>query len=390
MPDYPRTILHRSKTDALKRFHPWVFSGAIKKEVSEPLQDGDLTDVYSDTGEYLATGFYSTGSIAVKVLTFAPIADLKQVFTDKISRAYHLRQKINLVGNNQTNCYRLINAEGDGMPGLIIDWYAGTAVIQTYSWGMHRQRHLIGQILQQIYGVDLQVIYDKSGVILPVESQFLLGEQSSGLVLENNHQFSVDWVAGQKTGFFLDQRESRALLASYVANQKVLNTFCYSGGFSVYALAAGAELVDSVDSSAKAIAWTTQNLGLNFPTANQRAIVADVFDFLKESPAYTYDVIVLDPPAFAKNLSSRHQAVMAYRRLNELALNKIKPGGVLFTFSCSQVVSPEQFQGGVLAGAIATGRGIQILHHLYQPADHPVSLYHPEGLYLKGLVLEVH
>lgn len=390
MTDFPKVILHNRKVDAVKRFHPWIFSGAIQT-VEPGVEDGSVVEVYSAKGEHLAIGHYAPGNIAVKILAFEPIKDLESLFLQRFQSAYALRQRIKLA-ENYTNCYRLINAEGDGLPGLIVDWYDGTAVMQAYSVGMYHQRSLIVACLKTIYGDDLQAIYDKSAAVLPkvqAENGYLLGQRRDGKVTEYGHAFSVDWEEGQKTGFFLDQRENRQLLGQYVSGQRVLNTFCYSGGFSVYALQAGAAQVESVDSSAKAIAWTEQNVALNNPQQIAHTpIAADVFDYLKQCDA-NYGTIVLDPPAFAKNLSARHQAVMAYKRLNKLAFDKLKTGGFLFTFSCSQVVTPDLFKGAVTAAAIETGRQIRVLHHLTQPADHPISVYHPEGLYLKGLVLAV-
>ncbi len=392
----PRVVLHKHKADAVKRFHPWIFSGAIKQTEGE-LREGAVVDVYSHAGEFLATGHYGTGTIAVKIFAFAPVPDLEQLFLEKLQTAYQLRQQLGLVNSPTTNCYRLINAEGDGFPGLIIDWYNGVAVMQAHSIGMYEQRSVLVRGLQHIYGAALKAVYDKSASLLfrhaasqdaSRQDQYLLGESGPLEVLEFGHRFLVDWQTGQKTGFFLDQREHRALLAHYAKDQKVLNTFCYSGGFSIYALQAGARVVHSVDSSAKAVAWTKDNVALNPTTGDHAAFTDDVFTFLKDCDA-DYDIIVLDPPAFAKNLSARHQAVMAYKRLNQLAISKLRRGGLLFTFSCSQVVIPEYFNGAVMAAAIETGRPTRILHYLTQPADHPVSIYHPEGLYLKGLVLRV-
>lgn len=392
MSELPRLILRPHKAEAIKRFHPWIFSGAIKTIEGDP-QDGDVVEVYSHQGDYLATGHYGAGSLAVKIFSFTPVADLEALFASRMRSALALRQQLGLVNNPVTNCYRLINAEGDGFPGLIVDWYNGTAVMQAHSLGMYRQRQLLADLLQQLYGAELKTIYDKSAMVLfkqtpDAADPFLLGEAATTEVTEYGHRFHVDWQTGQKTGFFVDQREHRQLLTHYVKDQKVLNTFCYSGGFSVYALQAGARVVHSVDSSAKAIGWTKDNVALNQLTGTHEAFAVDVFTFLKDCDA-DYDVIVLDPPAFAKGLSARHQAVMAYKRLNQLALTKLRPGGILFTFSCSQVVLPEYFTGAVTAAAIETGRSIRVLRHLSQPADHPTSIYHPEGLYLKGVVLQV-
>ena len=393
MPEFPRVILRNNKADAVRRFHPWIFSGAIK--TLEPnVHDGDFVEVHTEKGEYLASGIYNSGNIAVKILSFQPVDDLDQLFLERVQSAYLLRKQIGLATSNQTNCYRLINAEGDGLPGLIVDWYNGTAVMQAYSVGMHEQRDRLVNALKTVYGSQLQAVYDKSGTVLhkskaQAENQYLLGERTSGEVLEYGHRFVVDWEEGQKTGLFLDQRENRERLTHYVKDKKVLNTFCYSGGFSVYAIAAQARCVHSVDSSAKALEWTRQNVELNhLDAADHEIYAADVFDFLKTCDA-DYDVIVLDPPAFAKGLSARHQAVMAYKRLNAQAFAKVRSPGIVFTFSCSQVVPPDQFQGAVTAAAIESGRRIRVLDHLTQPADHPTSIYHPEGLYLKGLVLMV-
>ncbi len=393
MSSFPRLILRKNKADAVKRFHPWIFSGAIQRNEGE-IEEGSIVEVYSDRGEYLATGHYGTGGIAVKIFSFAPVTDLPQLWFDKLQSAYQLRQQLGLVNHPETNCYRLVNAEGDGFPGLIIDWYNGVAVMQAHSIGMYQQRQLIADLLQKIYGAELDAVYDKSASMLFKQKspnhadEYLFGNTNAIEVLEYGNRFQVDWETGQKTGFFLDQREHRALLAEYAKDQKILNTFCYSGGFSIYALKAGAKQVNSVDSSVKAIAWTKDNVELNGLRQNHAAYVADVFTFLKDCDA-DYDLIILDPPAFAKGLSARHQAVMAYKRLNQLAIAKLRPGGLLFTFSCSQVVIPEYFNGAVTAAAIEMGRSAKILHHLSQPADHPVSIYHPEGLYLKGLVLQV-
>ncbi|NJO80379.1 MAG: class I SAM-dependent rRNA methyltransferase [Cyanobacteria bacterium RM1_2_2] len=389
--DFPRLILHSRKTDAVRRFHPWVFSGAIKKTEGE-LRDGAIVEVYDDSGEFLAVGHYGTGSIAVKIFAYQPLTDLEQLFLSKLTTAYQLRQQLGFVDCSHTNCYRLVNAEADGFPGLIIDWYNGVAVIQAHSVGMYEQRKLLAQFLQEIYGSRLKAVYDKSASVLfkqTAANEYLLGEPCTGEVLESGNRFVIDWETGQKTGFFIDQREHRALLSRYASGNKILNTFCYSGGFSVYALQANARQVDSVDSSSKAIELMKENVKLNdFDEANHHVFMADVFTFLKDCDA-DYDIVVLDPPAFAKNLAARHHAVMAYKRLNQLAIAKLRPGGLLFTFSCSQVVVPEYFNGAVMAAAIEMGRPTQILHHLTQPADHPVSIYHPEGLYLKGLVLKV-
>lgn len=402
MSSLPRAIIYRKKIDAVQRFHPWIFSGAIAKIQGE-VNDGDLIEAYSQDGDFLAIGLWGTGSIAIKVLSFQPIDSIQQLLRDRLNQAFQLRQRLGLIDNPKTNCYRLINSEGDGLAGLIIDVYGSTAVLQCHSLGTYRYRLEIAEILKDIYDRHqvnlLQAVYDKSAATLGRKSQtqsqdsLLIGETATELaeVSENGHRFIVDWAKGQKTGFFLDQRENRHLFGQYARDKKILNTFCYSGGFSVYAIAAGAKEVHSIDSSVKAMEWTDRNIATNSNQENQlrhTSITGDVFDFLKQCDR-DYDAIVLDPPAFAKSLSARHSAMQAYRRLNLQALSKIKSGGMLFTFSCSQVVNVENFTGAVTAAAIESGRTIQVLHHLTHPPDHPTSIFHPEGAYLKGLVLSV-
>lgn len=400
MQKFPSVILHQNKTGAVKRFHPWVFSGAVKKK-GAGIAQGDIVDVLDEKGEYLGSGHFGNGSIAVRMFSFKRFNSLEELWLEKFKNAYALREAIGIATSKVTNTYRLVNAEGDGMPGLIVDWYNGTAVVQAHSSGMHREREKFVETLKAVYGNELKAVYDKSKqeqdfreVAVENESRNLpggnlYGTATSGVVQENRLQFKVDWEQGQKTGFFIDQRDNRLLLSRYVENKKVLNTFCYSGGFSIYALKGGAKHVDSVDSSAKAIEWTLENAALNEVQASRHAAHAqDVFEFLKNADK-DYEVIVLDPPAFAKGQSARHSAIKAYTRLNFEALKKIKPGGIIFTFSCSQAVNPEMFAGAVTAAAIESGRSIKILHHLTQPADHPISIFNPEGLYLKGLVLYV-
>lgn len=405
---YPALILHRGKTHAVKRFHPWVFSGAVKSKNGNPDQ-GDIVEIYSEDGEFLGMGHFGTGSVSARLFSFKKVNNLQDLWRERFKTAFALRRSLSLTESKTTNAYRLINAEGDGMPGLIIDWYNGTAVIQCHSKGMNAEKENFVQVLKEGYGERLLAVYDKSAATLnhkfeaektEDETQqsainiqkstdgYLFGSESEKVVLENNHRFSVDWALGQKTGFFIDQRDHRNLLARYAQGKTVLNTFCYSGGFSVYALKAGATLVHSVDSSAKAIDWTNENVKLNNTSGSHEAFTADVFDFIKAS-TNQYDLIVLDPPAFAKAQSARHHAIQAYTRLNAAAFKKIKPGGLVFTFSCSQVVNQEMFIGAVTSAAIESGRNIRVLHHLTQPADHPVSIFNPEGLYLKGLVLHV-
>jgi len=398
MPSLPRAIIHRKKVDAVQRFHPWIFSGAIAKLQGE-VHDGDLVEAYSEDGRFLAIGLWGMGSIAIKVLSFQPVESMQSLLRDRLKQAFILRKQLGLIDNPETNCYRLINSEGDGLAGLIIDVYGDTAVLQCHSLGTYRYRQDIAEILKEIYGDRLQAVYDKSSATLSRKSQtqsqdgLLIGEKSadSAEVLEYGHRFIVDWEKGQKTGFFLDQRENRRMFGKYATGKKVLNTFCYSGGFSVYAVAAGAKEVHSIDSSAKAMEWTERNIAANFDRDRQaihQSFTGDVFDFLKQCDS-DYEAIVLDPPAFAKSLSARHSAMQAYKRLNLQAMSKLKTGGLLFTFSCSQVVNVENFTGAVTAAAIESGRSIRILDHLNHPADHPTSIFHPEGAYLKGLVLSV-
>ncbi len=398
MSSLPRAIIYRKKVDAVQRFHPWIFSGAIAKMQGE-VQDGDLIEAYSEDGKFLAMGLWGLGSIAIKVLSFQPVETIQQLLRDRLNQAYALRKQLGLIDNSETNCYRLINSEGDSLAGLIIDMYGDTAVLQCHALGIYRYRREIAEILKEIYRGGLQAVYDKSSATLSRKSQtqsqdgLLIGDRSneSAEVLEYGHRFIVDWERGQKTGFFLDQRENRCLFGKYAKDKKVLNTFCYSGGFSVYAVAGGAKEVHSIDSSVKAMEWTDRNIAANFDAERQAihtSFTGDVFDFLKQCDR-DYDAIVLDPPAFAKSLSARHSAMQAYRRLNLQAMSKLKSGGLLFTFSCSQVVNVENFTGAVTAAAIESGRTIRILDHLNHPADHPTSIFHPEGSYLKGLVLSV-
>jgi 23S rRNA (cytosine1962-C5)-methyltransferase len=395
MSNYPVVILHSHKADAVKRFHPWIFSGAISGK-DPGVTDGVLVEVQDGRGGFLALGYYSSGSIAVRVLSFKPVDSIEQLWLDKIQSAYTLRKNIGITDDKETNVYRIVNAEGDGVPGLIIDYYNGTCVVQAHSMFVHKNRFIIVEALKKVMGKSLKAVYDKSETVLErkekstVAAQYLLGEKGATEVMEYGNKFLIDWETGQKTGFFIDQRENRKLLSHYAKGRTVLNTFSYTGGFSIYAAKAGAALVHSVDSSAKAIELCKQNSALNnISDTVHEAFAEDVFDFMKKSPSDLYDVIILDPPAFAKNQHSRHQAVQAYRRLNKAAFDKIKPGGFVFTFSCSQSVGVEFFTGAVTAAAIESGRNIRIVDHLTQPADHPQSIFHPEGLYLKGLVLSV-
>ena len=398
----PRAIIHRKKVDAVQRFHPWIFSGAIAKIHGE-VNDGDLVEAYSEDGNFLAIGLWGLGSIAIKVLSFQPVETIQELLRDRLKQAFSLRKQIGLIDNPETNCYRLINSEGDGLSGLIIDIYGDTAVLQCHSLGTYRYRIEIAEALIDLYQGRLKSVYDKSSATLSRKPQtqsqdgLLIGDRHGdtgcvgGEIREHGHRFIVDWERGQKTGFFLDQRENRHLFGQYARDRKVLNTFCYSGGFSVYAVAGGAREVHSIDSSVKAMEWTDRNIAANCDPdgqARHTSFTGDVFNFMKECDD-DYDAIVLDPPAFAKNLSARHSAMQAYKKLNLQALSKLKSGGLLFTFSCSQVVSVENFAGAITAAAIDSGRRIQVLHQLTHPADHPTSIFHAEGAYLKGLVLSV-
>ncbi len=389
----PQIILKPGKEQSPKRFHPWIFSGAIKKIIGE-VKSGDLVEVYSNQNEFLGTGHYQDGSIAVRIISFNQTEINAGFWEEKIYAALELRNQLNLTDNSHTTIYRLINAEGDGLPGLIIDFYNGTAVLQAHSLGMNNCKNEITKALQKVYGEKLKAVYDKSAESLHhkelnIQNGYLYGNSESTEALENGLKFHINYIEGQKTGFFIDQRENRKLLAQYAKDKTVLNTFCYSGGFSIYALQAGAKKVCSVDSSKKAIEWTDKNVTLNgFSTEQHSYEVADVMQYLKKINDQ-YDVIVLDPPAFAKHVEARHNAVQGYKRLNAEALKQIKKGGILFTFSCSQVVTRSLFTGAVLAAAIEAGRTVKIIHHLSQPADHPNNIFHPEGEYLKGLVLYV-
>jgi 23S rRNA (cytosine1962-C5)-methyltransferase len=394
MSGIPKVILAGGKDQSPRRFHPWIFSGAISK-IKGDVQDGDVVEVYTNKEEYLCTGHYQKGSIAVRIFSFQQVNPDEQFWKEKIEKAYNYRKAIGLIGNNNTNVYRLVFGEGDGMPGLIIDYYNGTAVIQAHSIGMHRDKDKIVSALKEIYGSELKAIYDKSKESLSdrygdiVTNSYLFGEDKTKEVLENGNKIKVDWEEGQKTGFFIDQRENRKLVGQYAAGKKVLDCFCYAGGFSVYALKAGAAEVHSVDSSKTAMKLTDDNIQLNFGSeAKQTSHVADAFDFLKDNQNQ-FDLMVIDPPAFAKHKDARHQAVMGYKRLNALAIAGIRPGGIIFTFSCSQVVDKYLFHGAITAAAIETGRTVRILQYLSQPADHPISIYHPEGEYLKGMMLHV-
>lgn len=389
-----KIYLKPKKEESLLRFHPWVFSGAIQGMERKP-EEGDLVEVYSSDNRFLAIGHYQIGSIAVRVLSFEKRPIDHQFWIDRIRSAYQLRCILGLANTPNNNTFRLIHGEGDALPGLVIDMYANTAVMQAHSVGMHKCRMEIAAALKEVVGDALQNIYYKSETTLPYkadlnsENGYLLGQDVDDIALENGLKFYVDWQKGQKTGFFVDQRENRKLLEHYAKDRSVLNMFCYTGGFSFYAMRGGAKLVHSVDSSAKAISLTNRNVELNFPgDPRHEAYAEDAFKYL-ERMGSNYDLIILDPPAFAKHKDVLRNALQGYRKLNAIAFEKIKPGGILFTFSCSQVVSKENFRLAVFSAAAQSKRNVRILHQLTQPADHPVNIYHPEGEYLKGLVLYV-
>ena len=382
-------FLKTGREFSVQRFHPWIFSGGIQKIEGEP-KDGDWVEVKDSKNKTLAFGHYQKGSITIRVLSFEKEKPATDFWINKINAAYALRNSAGLP-NEFTNCYRLIHAEGDGLPGLIIDVYNGVAIVQAHSAGMQSDREEISNALKAVYKDSLHAIYYKNAAKEgSKDGEYLFGMGVvPHIVLEHGNKFYVDWELGQKTGFFLDQRESRNLLGAFSKDKKVLNTFCYTGGFSVYALHAGAEVVHSVDASEKAIVLTRKNIELNgFDATKHECYTEDTFEFLKDKKD-VYDVIILDPPAFAKHKEAKHQAMKGYQRLNAEAMRMIKSGGIIFTFSCSQVVDRQLFYDTVVSAAIQAGRQIKVLHHLSQPADHPVSIFHPEGEYLKGLVLYV-
>jgi 23S rRNA (cytosine1962-C5)-methyltransferase len=388
---YPLLTIAKGKEHSIQRKHPWVFSGALASDTSE-LQDGDLVCLTTKKQQILGIGHYQHATIAVRMLSF-DYETIDQAFYERrLANAYQLRLRIGLLHANN-NIFRLCHGEGDQLPGLIIDFYNGVAVIQCHSYGMYRQVELIAAALQAVIGKDLKAIYHKSSDTLPKREEitdgYLFGEVAvPHLALENGVKYNIDWINGQKTGFFIDQRENRALLGKYAQGKKVLNTFCYSGGFSLQALQHDATLVHSLDSSKKAIALTDANVALNEFDERHASIVDDAMDYMKNL-AEDYDIIVLDPPAFAKHRDKRHQAIQGYKRLNAHAIRQIKPGGLIFTFSCSQVVDTLLFTNTVIAAAIEAGRSCRILDQLHQPADHPIQAFHPEGAYLKGLVIQI-
>lgn len=391
---YSRVILKSGKEQSLQRFHPWVFSGAIN-EIQGRVEEGDVVEVFSAKNEFLAMGHCQIGSIAVRIFSFEKVEPDFNFWKNKLFNAFEVRKKLGLADNPHTNVYRLVHGEGDGMSGLIVDFYNGTAVMQAHSAGMFVIRETIAKALKEVLGERLDAVYDKSEKTVPFKAdlqakdQYLLGESKNFEVLENGNRFNVDWVEGQKTGFFVDQRENRKLVQDYSKDRKVLNMFCYSGGFSFYAMRGGAQMVHSVDSSAKAIDLTNENVKLNFPEdTRHEAFVADCFEYMDQNKG-KYDLIILDPPAFAKHRGALVQALKGYKRLNLKAFQQIAPGGIMFTFSCSQVVPKDKFREAVFSAAAISGRKVRILNQLVQPADHPVDMYHPEGEYLKGLVLYV-
>ena len=389
---YKRVILKRGKEDSLKRFHPWVFSGAIAR--MDKVEEGDLVTVYDHEGNLIGNGHFQIGSIAVRILSFDDTEIDGNFFLSRLAEAYKMRQALGLL-RPDNNAFRLVHGEGDFLPGLVIDIYGTTAVMQAHSPGMHFARHLIADALTQLPDGVVKNVYYKSETTLPYKAQldpqntYIKGAFDSDVAMENGLKFHVDWLKGQKTGFFVDQRENRALLEHYAKDRRVLNMFCYTGGFSFYALRGGAELVHSVDSSAKAISLTDANVELNFPDCERhQSFAVDAFKYLDEMTT-SYNLIILDPPAFAKHKSALRNALIGYRKLNAKAFEKIESGGILFTFSCSQAVNKEQFRLAVFSAAAMSKRKVRILHQLTQPADHPINIYHPEGEYLKGLVLYV-
>ncbi len=392
---YPMLYLKSGKEQSLQRFHPWIFSGAVKR-VDGDSNDGDVVKVVSAKGEFLALGHYQPGSITVRVISFEQCEIDRDFWRQKLIRALALRKNVGLYPNPKTNIFRFIHGEGDNLPGLIVDVYGTTAVMQAHSTGMAKIKGLLAELIVEVFGGTISSVYYKSTGTLSRNSTdttpdgYLLGGASNTELLEHGNAFNVSWEEGQKTGFFIDQRENRNLLSQYCKNANVLNTFCYTGGFSVYAARGGAKSVVSVDSSQKAVELTSQNMLSNFgENSSHRAICADVFDFFRDNPDELYDVIILDPPAFAKHRGALRNALQAYKRLNTIAMHRLKPGGLLFTFSCSQVVNRENFRNSVFSASVIANKNVKILHQLSQPADHPINIYHPEGEYLKGLVLYV-
>ena len=391
---YPVVRLRRGKEESLDRFHPWVFSGAIAS-LDDGIEEGDVVAVISSDNRFIGVGHFQIGSIAVRILDFANRPIDKSFFAERLEQALKLRLALELSRPDNT-AYRLVHGEGDFLPGLVIDIYGSTAVMQAHSPGMHFCRNIIALALTELNDINIANVYYKSDTTLPFKAQldpqndYIIGGFETNIALENGLQFHIDWLKGQKTGFFVDQRDNRKLLEKYARGRNVLNMFCYTGGFSVYAMRGDAKKVVSVDSSSKAIALTQANIDINFPEDDRhQAFAEDAFKFLDNIGKDEYDLIILDPPAFAKHRSALKNALRGYQKLNARAFEKIAPGGIIFTFSCSQAVSKEQFRLAVFSAAAQTGRRVRILHQLTQPADHPVSIYHPEGEYLKGLILYV-
>ena len=388
-------ILRKGKEESLGRFHPWIFSGAIHHTEGDKLEEGDLVEVLASDGHFLAIGHWQIGSIAVRILTFKKQRIDQAFWQKRLAAALDVRKAIGVAGREDNDIYRLVHGEGDNLSGLVIDIYGSTAVVQAHSVGMHVCRHELAEALKAVMGESLKAIYYKSETTLPFKAQlgqengFLYGESNSDVARENGLAFHIDWLKGQKTGFFVDQRDNRALVEHYAKGRKVLNMFCYTGGFSVYAMRGGAELVHSVDSSTKAVELVDANMELNFPgDTRHESFAEDAFKFLEQMQE-KYDLIILDPPAFAKHKDALRNALRGYTKLNCKAFEKIQPGGILFTFSCSQAVNKDQFRMAVFTAAAMAKRKVRILHQLHQPADHPINIYHPEGEYLKGLVLYV-
>ena len=393
MTSYPKIILKEGKESAIRRFHPWLFSGAINR-IKGSVSDGDIVELYSSSEEYLATGHYQQGSITVKIFSFQQAEINYDFWKNKLDKAFALRSVPGLTQSALTNAYRLVFGEGDGLPGLIIDYYNGVCVIASSSAGMDKLKPELVEILKEIYGDRLTAIYDKSieptrNASRVTRNDYLFASGNPVMIRETGHSFVVDFEKGQKTGFFLDQRSNRMFAQFYGKEKKVLNAFCYSGAFSVYALKGGAKMVHSLDSSKQAMEWTDENIDLNgIDKSKHLSIAADIRKYLEETDE-TYDMIILDPPAYAKTHTVSHNALQAYRYINALALKKLNKSGILFTFSCSQAISREMFQSAVMAAALEQGREVKILNHLSKGPDHPVSIYHPEGEYLKGLILFV-
>lgn len=391
---YKSIYLKKGKEESLNRFHPWIFSGAIH-HMDDNIEEGEFVNIFTASNEFIAVGHYQIGSIAIRVLTFSKVEISYDFWCDRLSSALKMRQNVGIADDNVNNTYRLVHGEGDYLPGLVIDCYGETAVMQAHSVGMHVCREEICRALIKVMGERIKHVYYKSETTLPFkaelgqENSFMYGGTDNDIAIENGLKFHVDWLRGQKTGFFVDQRENRNLLEHYAKGKSVLNMFCYTGGFSVYAMRGQAKLVHSVDSSAKAVELTNRNIALNFPDdLRHEAFCEDAFKYLDNNDN-KYDLIILDPPAFAKHRAALRNALKGYTRLNVKGLQRIKHGGILFTFSCSQVVSKEHFRNAVFTAAAQAGRKVRILHQLHQPADHPINIYHPEGEYLKGLVLYV-